>query len=263
MTKLDAFAIWAPAESPWSRWAKPVLFAHLDQVGQAEPPPPAEPPGWMETAPDPQAHFVAVLDLPGAEGVTAGLALARRGYRPVPLYNALPRPTPHNPGPTGSAAPRAAVDMTPVLAALRAGSAELGALNLPAGAPPVFLLDSRRGGDGRKLSPGEFDNRSVSLTTDFPSANFLLAHGLTRAFVVKTDTGPESDLAHTLRRWREGGLTLHRPGPPPSHQLEAMPVPRPRWFGAMFQRFLARWNFTRRHGQEGYGDWVPDQAAGG
>ena len=33
-----------------------------------------------------------VLDLPGAEGVRVGLELAARGYRPVPLYNAVPLP---------------------------------------------------------------------------------------------------------------------------------------------------------------------------
>jgi hypothetical protein len=34
-----------------------------------------------------------VLDLPGASGVLFGLALAAQGYFPVPLYNAIPRPS--------------------------------------------------------------------------------------------------------------------------------------------------------------------------
>src|ERR1700756_496856 len=32
MNKEEIFSAWAPDESPWSRWAKPVLFAHLDSA---------------------------------------------------------------------------------------------------------------------------------------------------------------------------------------------------------------------------------------
>ena len=39
-----------------------------------------------------QRGFTLVLDLPGHSGVTAALVLAAGGYRPVPLYNALPGP---------------------------------------------------------------------------------------------------------------------------------------------------------------------------
>ena len=35
---------------------------------------------------------VLILDLPGEEDVLLGIELARIGYRPIPLYNALPFP---------------------------------------------------------------------------------------------------------------------------------------------------------------------------
>src|SRR5258708_31140152 len=91
MNKEEIFSTWAPDESPWSRWAKPVLFAYLDsalsQVGVREA---AQDMTW---SPSPTAEVALVLDLPGAEGVLAGIALAAQGYRPVPLYNAVPLPS--------------------------------------------------------------------------------------------------------------------------------------------------------------------------
>ena len=66
---------------------------------------------WIPPAED---NVAVVLDLPGADGVWTGVALAARGYRPVPLYNAVPGPT------TGVwiGAFASLVDVAPILAAL-------------------------------------------------------------------------------------------------------------------------------------------------
>lgn len=78
MTKDEIFAIWAPDNSPWSRWVKPVVFAHLHLAT----PPVAvvETTGAMGWSPPSTGGMALVLDLPGAEGVVTGLALAGRGY---------------------------------------------------------------------------------------------------------------------------------------------------------------------------------------
>src|SRR3954471_3460411 len=88
----EVFAVWAPNESPWSVWAKPVLFAQMTPVMIFEheqreplaidPPPPSLPPASQKVA--------LVIDCPGARSVSLGLAAASVGYRPVPLFNALP-----------------------------------------------------------------------------------------------------------------------------------------------------------------------------
>jgi len=68
---------------------------------------------------------------------------------------------------------------------------------------------ANRRGDGRKIEPDEFDNRSISFTSDFPSANFLASHGIQRVMLVqKNSFEPQSDLTHSLRRWQDGGLLL-------------------------------------------------------
>jgi hypothetical protein len=201
-----------------------------------------------------------VLDLPGREGVDAALALAERGYRPVPLYNALPLPI-QVLDPAAPIPARTAVDVRAIMVTLQQGTERLSRLVLPAEAPPAFALDwNRRGGEGR-MPPGSFDNRSVSFTTDFPSANFLLAHGVQRIVLVQpSGDAPHADLAHTLRRWQEAGVVvelkrLDVPGPP-----TPCDVPKPSWFGWIWQRALVGLGL-RRSRVGGFGAWVPEPSS--
>jgi hypothetical protein len=262
MTREEIFAIWSPDAAPWARWAKPVLFVYLDAPYEQalEVTTPFE----VSWAPLPESKVALVLDLPGAEGVHAGLALAARGYRPVPLYNAVPLPWGQPQVDAVTNRPVAAVDVLPTLSALRSGAELLASCRLPLNAPPAFLLDANRHAEGRRVEPDEFDNRSVCFTTDFPSANFLLAHGLQRALLVqRAALEPRSDLAHVLRRWQDGGVALERirldSTPAESHPFE---VARPRWYGAMFQRALAALGLRRAH-KGGFGAWMPESSATG
>ena len=62
-----------------------------------------------------------------------------------------------------------------------------------------------------RVEPPAFDNRSVSLPTDFPSANLLLSYGVRRVVLVQaTDGQPQADLAHTLLRWQQAGIDMMR-----------------------------------------------------
>jgi hypothetical protein len=261
MNKEQIYALWAPEESAWSRWAKPVLFAHLDSALSLIPV--TEIAVDVNWAPPPGDKVALVLDLPGPQGALTGVALAARGYRPVPLYNALPSPSGEAPLNPLAGGEMVAVNVLPILSALRSGAEELAKLSLPSDAPPVFLLDANRSGNGQHLQPHEFDNRSISFTTDFPSANFLAFHGIQRAILVQINTvEPQSDLAHTLRRWQDAGFVLKRkrldlPDPP-----EIFEVVKPPWYGAMFQRALAAVGL-RRARDGGFGAWMPDSSAGG
>jgi len=261
MNKEEIFAAWSPENSPWSRWTKPVLFAHTALIPAAtESQGPAFDLNWCPT---PEEKVALVLDLPGAEGVWLGVALAERGYHPVPLYNALPLPLGEPMLDPLSGRRVAAVEVVPIVWALRQGAERLAHLQIPADAPPAFLLDANRQGDFRRMLPDEFDNRSVCFTTDFPSANFLLASGIQRALLVqKSLTMPQPDLAHALRRWQEGGIALERVRIDLPSAPERFEVPRPSWFGAMFQRTLLAFGLRRVSGG-GFGAWVPESSAGG
>lgn len=261
MNKDEIFNAWAPEGSLWWTWTKPVLFSHLDRVMATTEV--CATPGNVDWCPPLESKVVVVVDLPGAESVMMGMALADRGYRPVPLFNAIPLPGGEPVLDPFSGRAVAAVDVLPIVGALRQGAERLAGLQISNDAPPVFLLDANRHGDGRVMEPDEFDNRSVCYTTDFPSANFLLAHGFQRALLVqRTRVDLQQDLAHVLRRWQEGGIALEimrldLPLPP-----ERLEVARPTWYGAMFQRALARLGL-RRSWTGGFGAWVPESGAGG
>jgi len=207
MNKDELFSIWAPETSLWSPWAKPVLFAHLEAA--LSQPATIQAEVDVSWCPPPSEKAALVLDLPGAEGVLVALSLP--GYRPVPLYNAVPLPfgEPDLDPLTGRAV--AAVNVLPIVGALRDGAETLSRMNLPPDAPPAFLLDANRSGGGRRMQPDEFDNRSVSFTTDFPSANFLASHGIKRVILIQRGrVDPQPDLLHSLRRWQDAGFLLER-----------------------------------------------------
>ncbi len=261
INKEEIFSVWAPKNSVWSPWVKPVLFAHLDSAPSYLPVIAAA--SDVRWFPLPKDRVAIVLDLPGAEGVLAGIALASRGYHPVPLYNAVPMPVGQLVLSPISGGAISSVDVSPILVALKAGAKQLKELTLPFDAPPAFLLDANRRGGERKRFPGEFDNRSISFTTDFPSANFLASQGIQRVLLVQKQTlEPQPDLAHSLRRWQDSGLALERLRLDPLMPRQPFEVPRPAWYGAMFQRVLSAVGFRRASGG-GFGAWVPDSSAGG
>lgn len=236
------------------------MFAHLESFLTASQPVVSVDASWCPSA---QSKTALVVDLPGAEGVFLGLALAGLGYRPVPLYNAVPLPCggPRLNPVTGRSV--AAVDVLPIVDAMRSGTLHLATLQIPADAPPAFLLDADRHGVGRVIGADDFDNRSVCFTTDFPSANFLLAQGIEKVLLaMKQKREPWTDLAHVLRRWQDGGISLERVQTDVPALPEHFEVARPSWFGAMFQRALAATRLRRATGG-GFGAWMHDSSSGG
>lgn len=260
MTRENIFDIWAPRESRWSPWVKPVLFSFMSEMpfdtAASEPPPDWEL-SWLPPA---DGSTVLILDLPGAEAAASSIELARRGYRPVPLYNAIP----WQPGPAASLEmePPPVVNAAPIVQTLRRITPLLATENLVFLAPPAFLMDANRRTGSRSVSPGCFDNRSVSFPTDFPSANFLLAHGLRRAVLVQRFLDqPQSDLAHTLRAWQDAGIAielklLEKVGAP-----QPIQVPTPSWFGRCFYRALEMIGFQRSV-LGGFGGVLPEASSG-
>ena len=238
-----AYEQWAPADGRWSPWVKPVLFhprnwsLRLQAVGSL----PEVDASW---APPADGSWALVVDAPGSEGLSLAIALARRGFRPVPLYNGVP----------SMSSPL--VDVIPLIAGLEALGGELARLPLTPDAPPVFLLDSRR----MSGTPREkvFDNRWVVTPQDLPSANRLRHHGITQVAIVLAPPVAE-DLASVLKRWQEGGLVLQ-------HQLGAerqpLDVPRPRWFRSLRERLMVMWGL-HRSSAGGFGGYIPEPSKGG
>ncbi|MGC4094878.1 MAG: hypothetical protein QM756_44565 [Polyangiaceae bacterium] len=191
-----------------------------------------------------------------------GASLARRGYRPVPLYNAIPFPFDAKLADPETFYDLALVPVVPVIAALRECAGALGKLQLSDDAPPAFLLDARRAGFFGRAQPGEFDNRSVCFRTDFPSPLFLESQGIERVLLVRTDPRePAEDLQHVLRGFQDGNLSLWQAQLGLDDAPAPLSVEKPAWYGAMFQRALLSLGL-RRAASGGFGRLVPHPSSG-
>ena len=260
-TRADYYDIWAPRGGEWSPWVKPVLFAHIipEIVRQAltNPTPSvfASDPTWLPTL-DKETFIVA--DLPGPLGIDFAEALATRGRRPIPLYNAAPGPSRTDASNLTVATPRSVVFVWPILAALIRATPTIRDARLARDALPTFVLDANRRRGHHATRPGDFDNRSICFPSDFPSANLLLSKSLRRVMLVQeTDTTPEPDLLYTLREWNRAGLKVEvqaLASGPPSRPLQSDRPALLRWTPPAI-RSLAR-NF-RPHWLGGYGGYLP------
>lgn len=247
MTRDAIFSFWAPAGAIWSPWVKPVLFATLPETASGSSPP--QPVPNVSWAPPADGKTTIVVDLPGAMSVATGMALAGIGYRPVPLYNSVPGPAP-------------VLEMGAVAAEILRDTDRLRQTRLPLDAPPAFLLDSRRRLGERAPEPGMLDNRSVSLPTDFPSANLLISRGIRNCVLVQWNGGqPQADLAHTLRRWQAAGMEIASKSPTDDGPATAIRVSRPSHYRFPWQRFLALIGL-RRSPLGGFGGVLPVPSSG-
>lgn len=249
MTEQEVFEVWSPPASPWSPWVKPVLFTQMENAQGASVA--RAPEHLLALASTLAAQRLAlVVDLPGAQAVDVGLQLAQAGYRPVPLFNT-------------SFGFDAILPVGGILFSLRHGAGVLAALNLPADAPPAFLLDAHRMRERGQPLPGKYDNRWLTFPQDFPSARFLVDHGIAGAVLVQENSGlPADDLAHVLLRWQEEALPLlikrtDQPGTP-----EALRVSKPPRYRELWYHFLAVLGL-RRNSAGGFGSVVPVPSQGG
>ena len=240
----EAFACWAPADSPWSPWVKPVLFA----AGPATLPAAYDTEPWRNMSvphlPRVEQRLALVLDLPGVAAMDVGLVAAHQGYRPIPLFNAV---TGVNP----------VIDLASIRQRLICDATNMAELPLPMEAPPCFLLDSRRPGAGPYIAPGYFDNRWVALPQDFPSARFLQSQDITGVCLInQKGQTPLPDLAHVLHGWQKDGLPISQLGLETGQPPQPITVSRPSNFGAIWYHWLALLGL-RRHAAGGFGSTIP------
>jgi len=250
--KVDkVYAIWAPAESEWSQWAKPTLFAQDSDIEVKE----ADASRLPDTnaVPGPASDTALIVDLPDGESVQWGIALAQRGYRPVPLYNACQYP--------GVDRSKALVDVTRVVDEIGQGTLAVMRAQIAPNAPPAFLLDADRCRNRFPVA-GRFDNRWLVFPQDFPSSNYLLSRGVKRViFVAESDT-PQTDLAHVLLRWQESGLKILVQPFLATGLPREITVSKPSGFRTLLYRALAVMGL-RRNSTGGFGGIVPEPSSSG
>lgn len=240
------FAAWSPPGVIWSEWAKPAAFVRAGEVtGEAAPD--AHLP-QLSTPLD--AASAVIVDLAGAEAVHAGLVLADRGFRPVPLFN-------------GTSGPMPVIDVLPITRALVSGAERLRQRAIAEMAVPAFLLDSRRKGAGIAIKPGVYDNRWVTLPQDFPSGALLVSRGITAVTLIQRGgLSIAPDLAHVLRRWQGHGMTVRVVDLDTGQVADRVTVARPSGFKLAWYAAVALLGL-RRSNVGGFGSHVPEQTSGG
>jgi hypothetical protein len=267
MTGKELFEIWAPSDSIWSQWASPALFAQIDCTEEGAPVQVGGPAAtWHEQTARPDS--AVVIDLPGADSIRIVLALAERGYRPVPIINASPGPISLQlnflPRPNNSSSQSVVVlDMSSLVREICGGTQRLQRLDFASDAPPAFILDSLRLKGTNPLRDDMFDNRWMVFPQDFPSARFLADHKIKRMTLVQTGkTQPQEDLSHVLRRWQEGGIEILAKTSGDLSLPTQLAVSRPSNFKASWYRALAIMGL-RRSSVGGFGSFIPETSAAG
>ncbi len=142
-----------------------------------------------------------IIDLSDDKSVLEGVALAKAGYRPVPLYNGVYIANEKS----------MVVNVGGIVSALFRTAPLLSSLPIKYDAPPVFLLHSKRLSASSK--PGQYDNRWSVFPQDMPSGAFLMEQGIKRVYL-RIDAGRvQNDLLHILRRYYEKGIGVYLCGP--------------------------------------------------
>lgn len=195
MTNKEAYKVWAPFGKKWTDWVRPVpfIFAQMEvkgyHVGELLIP-------EIDIINERWKNAAVVVDLPGDESVEIGLALAKQGYRPIPIYN----------GTIEQENARATVDNQTVGAALLHGAEFLKQIDIQDDASPVFLLDKNRL-NRFKIDASVFDNSWDVYPQDLPSANYFLENGIKEIIVISNTLS--RDLKAVFRKFRKKGIKIH------------------------------------------------------
>ncbi len=172
MTNKEIYRIWAPTDSIYSPWVRPVPFIYLNKFqSNSELISVSLPNIYYLT--EYQENTALFIDLPGIDSIKEGISLAYLGYRPIPLFN-------------GTFEPIGSLSTTnnhTIEEGLVWGANELKKINLKSNALPVFLLDTNRL-NRRKMNEGVFENSWDIYHQDMPSANFFEQNNINKIIIV-------------------------------------------------------------------------------
>lgn len=171
MTGKEIYKIWAPTEAKWVDWVRPVPFVGINESFE----------GYevdeflipkINYIKEPISDMAIIIDLPGNNSIKEGIALAKIGFRPIPIYNG----TDEQNGAT------ATVDNRAIKMGLIKGALELKKIEILDNAPPAFLLDTNRM-NRYKMDQSVFDNSWDIYAQDMPSAEYFLKNGINKIMV--------------------------------------------------------------------------------
>lgn len=196
MTGKEVYKMWAPFECMWTDWVRPVPFVQIDDEDFKI---------YKNINFDiPKINYInelknntaIIVDLPEYYSINEGIALAKLGYRPIPVFN----------GTAETKGAKATVNNHAVEASLILGGIELQKIELDKNAPPVFLTDSNRL-NRYKMNISIFDNSWDLYHQDLPSAEYFLKNGINK--IIVRGNRFNKDLNKILYRHQEKGMKIY------------------------------------------------------
>lgn len=195
MTVKELYKIWAPYGKKWVDWVRPVPFVEINHYTKMYNHSQLSIPviSYMDTV---CKNTAVIVDLPGIESVEEGLALAKLGFRPIPIFN----------GTAEQSGARATVDNQSACIALILGVNELTNLEIKEDAYPAFLTDRNRL-QRYKMDVSVFDNSWDVYPQDLPTAEYLLNNDIKKLVVVGRDVA--KDLKKILYDYQKKGIEIY------------------------------------------------------
>ena len=194
-TNKELYKVWAPAGKKWVDWVRPVPFLEIDRytkgysVSTSHIPP-------VPFLKDASKDTAIIVDLPGAGSVLEGMALAKLGFRPIPIYN----------GTLEQTGARATVDNQSAGEALKWAAPLLAELEFAQDAPPAFLTDRNRL-QRFKMMVSLFDNSWDVYSQDLPSGEYLKESGIRKVIVIGNSLA--KDLKKIMYTYQKKGLEIY------------------------------------------------------
>lgn len=190
----EIFKIYAPFDSKWTQWVRPVPFIAMDTYNRKAIY------SWIDRKIfflDKYEEDTAIfIDLSARESIELGIALSRIGYRPIPLFN----------GTDEQENSYATTDTYLVESTLITASSILKNIHLKNDANPVFLLDNTRTNRYR-AKESIFDNSWDLYKQDIPTAEYFKQNNISKIIIV-ADT-IQKDLKKIFLEFQKNGLKFY------------------------------------------------------
>lgn len=194
MTNKEIYKIWSPDKKRWVDWVRPVPFINIDDSSSRK--------EFIDYR-IPSINYLKkllndtalIIDIPGIDSIKEGIALAKLGYRPIPIFNGTDPPI-------GTISTTNNQIIKPLLIW---GAFELKNIKLKNDAPPVFLLDQNRL-NRYKINNGIFDNSWDIYDGDLPSPKYLLENGINK--IIVRSNFQAKDLQKILYKWQKNNIKI-------------------------------------------------------
>lgn len=142
-----------------------------------------------------EQNTAIIIDLPGNDSVKEGIALAKIGFRPIPIYN----------GTNEQKGAMATVNNHAIELGLIKGALELKKIELDNNAPPAFLLDYNRT-NRYKMDVSVFDNSWDIYDQDMPSEEYFVDNGINK--IIVRGESIQKDLSKILYKFQKKRLKI-------------------------------------------------------